>query len=238
MKLYIFRLFQENAEPQKTNAIFVKMENQSNDFDIMKYSCSSSSTAPNTTPNDDTNRLFSELSNLRQKHSDAIYELEKTKEIIVSLNNDKQRFLQTIAKNNATINSLSTQNSAFELRTVAAEKELNVWQNESNIWKDEKKNAALENAKYNGEKIDRLQKELKVLQARLHQNVHATEQNKRYFKQTSAQTIENSYEVKQLMAHRKRNNQREFLVQWTDTWEKESNLNCPKILKEYSKQHK
>lgn len=49
------------------------------------------------------------------------------------------------------------------------------------------------------------------------------------------------YEVEKLMNHRGRKGKREYLVRWQnfdseeDTWEKESNLKCPIILKEYQK---
>lgn len=51
-----------------------------------------------------------------------------------------------------------------------------------------------------------------------------------------------TFEVEKLMKHRK--GQREYLVRWKnfgkcdDTWEKENNLSCPKILSEYNKRHR
>lgn len=244
-------MFQKNAEPQKSNDIFVKMENESNGVKIMKYSCPSSSAASSILPNENNNRLLSELSDIRQKHSNAIYELEKNKEMVVTLNNDKHQLFQTIETSNKAVDSLSTQNAALELSIVTAEEKLNVLQRENVSWKDKKKQfessieslrkeklATIENGKQKEKENERLRKELKVLEARLKQNVSGTDQNKRYFSQTSAQTIENSYEVRELLAHRKKKTQREFLVRWKDTWEKESSLNCPKILKGYLNQNK
>lgn len=52
------------------------------------------------------------------------------------------------------------------------------------------------------------------------------------------------YEVEQLLKHRGRKGDREFMVRWVnygpedDTWERESNLMCPKILQLYKKQHR
>lgn len=46
-------------------------------------------------------------------------------------------------------------------------------------------------------------------------------------------------EVKDLVDHKTVNGVRQFLVRWSgynsddDTWEKESNLSCPKILADY-----
>lgn len=233
----------KNTQPQKTDAIFVKVENELNGIKIMKYNCPSTSTASNVTPTDNDSRLLSELSDVRQKYCNAIYELEKAKELGVSLK-------KTIDTGNETINSLTTQNVALESRIVATEMQMNKLQREKDAWKDEKKQfefsissfqkeqmAAIENEKQQTKEMERLQKEVKVLQARLKQNMSSTEQNKRYFNQTLAQTIDNDYVVKDLLDHRKRNSQREFLVRWKDTWEKESNLNCPKILKGYLKRH-
>lgn len=52
------------------------------------------------------------------------------------------------------------------------------------------------------------------------------------------------YEVAKLLKHRGKLGKREFRVRWLnfgtkdDTWEKESNLSCPAILKEYKKKHR
>lgn len=239
-----------NAEPKKTNAIFVKMENESNDVEIMKYNCPSTSTASSTTSTGDNDRFLSQLSDIRQKYSNAIYELEKTKEMVTSLHNDKDRLLQTIEKSDKTVESLSSQNAALKLRIVAAEDEMNMLRHENDVWKDEKKQlessiqslqkekmAIIKNEQLKSKEIVLLRKEAKVLQARIKQNASGTERNKRYFNQISAQTIDISYEVKDILAHRKKSNKREFFIRWKDTWEKESNLNCPKILKRYLKQH-
>lgn len=52
------------------------------------------------------------------------------------------------------------------------------------------------------------------------------------------------FEVEQLIEHRGRKPNREFLVRWknfepsNDSWEKEINLSCPKILKDYLKKNR
>lgn len=54
----------------------------------------------------------------------------------------------------------------------------------------------------------------------------------------------NEFEVEQLLKHRGRKKNREFLVRWKhfgknyDTWEKELNLKCPLILNEYLRKNK
>lgn len=89
--------------------------------------------------------------------------------------------------------------------------------------------------------IDALQKELKSLQARVQQNHVAVTQNDRYFC-SKIESEDDIYEVDELLDHRVRN-QREFLVRWkgfgpeADSWERESNIFCPKTLNAYLKKH-
>lgn len=225
----------QNAKPQKTDAIFVKVENESNGINIQKYDSPSTSCVSQS-----TNQLMAELSDVRQKYCTTTYELEKSKEMAIALK-------KSIDASNETMISLTTQNAALESRVIATETQMKVLKRENDAWKCEKKEleSSIEslrtehtrNGNHKTKEIERLLNEVKVLQARLKQNVSGAEQNKRYFNQTSAQTIDNSYEVKELLDHRKRKAQREFLVRWKDTWEKESSLNCPKILKAYLKRH-
>lgn len=55
----------------------------------------------------------------------------------------------------------------------------------------------------------------------------------------SVQKNENVYEVEKVMSHKIRNNVRYFLIRWkgydsdSDTWEREENLNCPRLVKQY-----
>lgn len=241
----------ENVPMQKSNTIFVKVENDSDKIEIMKYNRPAVGNASINVSNDTVPRLLSELSDIRRKHNDGVYELEKSKEMVVNLTNEKQRLLQTIVKNNEAITSLSNQNKGLESQIAETERKMNVVHHESIIWKEEKKqlqssmasyheekSAAIENAKSTMEENDRLRKQLAALQARLKQNVSGAEQNKRYFSETPPQETTNSYEVKQLIAHRKKNKQLEFKVQWKDTWVKECHLNCPKIQSAYWRKHK
>lgn len=52
------------------------------------------------------------------------------------------------------------------------------------------------------------------------------------------------FEVEHLLKHRGRKPNREFFVRWrnyspgNDSWERENNLSCPKILKDYLKKHR
>lgn len=56
---------------------------------------------------------------------------------------------------------------------------------------------------------------------------------------TTGKTNNHVYEVEQLVSHKIRNGSKYFLIRWKgydasfDTWEREENLNCSKLLKKY-----
>lgn len=60
----------------------------------------------------------------------------------------------------------------------------------------------------------------------------------------SLEFSDEEYEVEELLEHRGRKPNREFLVRWknfshkNDSWEKQKHLSCPKVLKEYLKKHR
>lgn len=64
---------------------------------------------------------------------------------------------------------------------------------------------------------------------------------KQLMARTSANEIENEFEVEAILNHRGRKGQRQFLIRWKNyssddnSWEPESNLNCSDILQEYKK---
>lgn len=74
---------------------------------------------------------------------------------------------------------------------------------------------------------------------RLQMEIHKMKEMK---KMTSTKKAENDvYEVEQIIAHKKVNNELFFLIRWRnygsedDTWERKENLNCNKILRNYLK---
>lgn len=181
--------------------------------------------------------LISELSDVRQKYSEAIFQLHKSKELVLSLNQ--------------TVDSLKTQNEALKLHVDALSQENSTLKCENSSWKNEKthmqqyihsteeeKSTALESIKAKDKEIVQVRKELKTLQARLKQNQAGAAQNLRYFHRVDNQKVVDEYEVKKLLAHRNKKSGREFLVQWKDTWERESSLNCPKIKSAYMQKNK
>lgn len=64
---------------------------------------------------------------------------------------------------------------------------------------------------------------------------------KQLMAQTSANAIEDEFDVEAILNHRGRKGHRQFLIRWKnyssddDSWQPESNLNCSDILQEYKK---
>lgn len=88
-------------------------------------------------------------------------------------------------------------------------------------------------------KISNLTHEKSILEARNKQLQRGLDQRKSANgNDNDADTDE--YEVEKLIGHKMKNGVRFYLVRWKgytdedDTWERESNLNCPEILKSYN----
>lgn len=186
----------------------------------------------NANTNNNNDFLISELSDVRQKYSETIFQLHKSNESLSSLNQ--------------IVDSLKTQNEAHKLHIDSMTKENATLQHENNSWKNEdtrmkqyihiieqEKLTTIESVMAKDREIGKVRKELKTLQARLKQNQAATAQNLRYFHRVDNVKVVDEYEVKNLLAHRDKKSGREFLVQWKETWEQESSLNCPKIKSAY-----
>lgn len=90
--------------------------------------------------------------------------------------------------------------------------------------------------------ISDLYRKNQMLDARLKQLENGTRLQKTFNeKNESVKSDENVFEVEKLIGHKKKNGCMFFLVRWQnfspeyDSWERESNLMCPEILKEYKR---
>lgn len=160
----------------------------------------------------DNERLLAEITSVRLKYSRAIYDLEQLKEKVKTLEEENQDLLQS------KINQKKSDGCTMQ----------------ANKFGDE-----------NVESFEKQVSELKIqnnsLQARLKQTEAGMNQNKQFNLQQSAEKKEENYEVEKLLDHKE---ERLFLVRWKgygpedDTWEAESNLHCPKMLRAYLKKNK
>lgn len=89
------------------------------------------------------------------------------------------------------------------------------------------------------QKLSNLLHENQLLLARLKQFQTGIAQRESITKSTVDKNKENIYEVEEILADKMKRNVRYFLVRWkgfdakSDTWERETNLMCPAILKKY-----
>lgn len=215
------------------------MENESNNFEVMQYDRASDSAV-----NNNNDRLMSELSDIRQKYSEIVFQHQKAKESLAVLNAENRRFVKEIENSNQKIDALTAEKDAFGSRICVVDKKMSILQVENDTLIEGKKvmessiNSLQQGAIKKDKEIGKLRKELKSLQARLKQNQSGTQQNIRCYREQLTQEIENGYEVKQLLSHRKQKSKREFLVQWKETWELEASLDCPKLLSAYLRKHR
>lgn len=89
-----------------------------------------------------------------------------------------------------------------------------------------------------------IMKENRNLQAKVNQLIKVAQSNvtpKKIRTPKHSERHSKEFEVDCLLKHRGRKGNREYLIRWKhftseyDTWEKENNLKCPKILKQYKK---
>lgn len=248
---YKMLFFKVKLPAKNVGTIRVKTEDESNEIDIVQYNRAITPTNHSTNTNNGNDALILELSDVRKKYSDAIFQLHKSNESVLFLNEEKKSLLQQIDAMEQTVGPLKLENKVLNSRIDAASDEIFVLKRDDNSWKNEKirmqlsidsyeqeKLTVLENVKAKDKMIGQLRKELKTLQSRLKQNQAGIAQNLRYFEHEDDEDDENHYEVNKLLSHRNKKSKREFLVQWKESWVAQSNLNCPKILSAYLRQHK
>lgn len=85
--------------------------------------------------------------------------------------------------------------------------------------------------------IAQLVREKNALQAKIKQLMACVSSQKKV--ESTDESDEDVYEVETILKHEVKKGARRFLIRWKnfspshDSWEKESNLNCPQILKDY-----
>lgn len=198
----------------------------------------------------------------RNRHSNAKKSNGKVNVVKVELNSPRQRIeaISSQEEKQTLINkivSLKTENQqlAFQLRSEQSEKtslksEMQKMARQINTQSTEittlRSKLSDESAKYtemksqNEMKISDLMRKNDVLDARNKQLQKGVNQQAVAEKQKVDENDDEVYEVDKLLNHTTENGVRFYLVRWKgysmrhDTWEKESNLDCPKILSAYN----
>lgn len=184
-------------------------------------------------------RIISELLDVRKKYSQTIFDLEKAKETIILLKSERKKL-----------------ENEKVLQVAKVEYDLENAMNVVKISKEEEVKPPIESEQVNRlkKKIDDLKQENDVLKkenstinARMKQIQSSIKISKNRFgldDHDDSSEEEREYEVEQILRHKTNRNGRKFLVRWKgynhehDLWVDEENLNCAKILNAYLKSNK
>lgn len=164
----------------------------------------------------DNEHLLAELSSIRSKYSRTLFDYEKLKQKVKSLESENVELLGKIA--------------CLEQKCANSQK------NE----KKDKNEHSLES------QLSELKIQKSVSLSRSNRAGTGSSQKKSIEKNIHQNAKKNvaDYEVERLMDHEVKRNRICFLVRWKgfgsdqDSWEPESNLNCPEILSAYKKKNK
>lgn len=185
-------------------------------------------------------RILSELLDVRKKYSQAIFDLETAKETIIFLKLEKKKL-----ENETKLQVLATEEYDLEnaMNVVKLSKEEEVMP----PIESEQVNSLKKKIDDLKQENDVLKKENSTLNARMKQIQSSVKMNRNRFGRDDhddSSEEEQEYEVEQILQHKTNKNGRKFLVRWKgyndehDLWVDEENLNCAKILNAYLKSNK
>lgn len=175
------------------------------------------------------------------KYSQAIFDLEKAKEIIALLQTEQNKILSQSANYEQFLEKamndvkISQAEPAEELpmkQVNSLKKQIDELKKENDVLKEEKNLLKKENGSLNAR--------MKQIQSSIQMNKSLTG-NKNY---ADSSEEEEDYEVEQILTHKTSKSGRKFLIRWKeygprhDSWVDEKNLNCSKILNAYLKMNK
>lgn len=204
-------------------------------------------------------RILSEIKTITKKYSLAVFELEKCKETVKKLETEKDDLFQKHQKCNEIISNLKTEKElvSTQLRealekidfltsdNAKSNKQEEIAQDANSIVKHV--NVVPAKKPVRGERIIRqLQAEKNILESRLRQAECGIKLNDDFKNNhTNLSDQDEDFEVERILDHKiQRRGKRLFLIRWKgygedfDTWEPQSNLNCPTILQNYIKHNK
>lgn len=163
---------------------------------------------------------------------------------LATFNLEKEKLIQELADSKE-----ENQNLFFEVQrqqkkiTSLEEKvsNLNTQLSQISVERNEEKEQLQTNLANQEKRIEELIRERNSMQAKYKQLMSCTKSNHHSQKSNESNKEEekDEYEVETILKHENRKGNRRFLIRWKnyspsyDTWEKESNLNCPEILTKY-----
>lgn len=175
--------------------------------------------------NQDKNKFINRIAALQKENQRYVLDMKKKDAAFATLKQEKQKIEEQLTEK---VISLSA-----EVKTLRSE--LSVIKTQNAEQRDVDKNI-----------ISQLNKKVRLLDARNKQlQTGSCQEKQTHVNQNKSNESGNSvFEVKTLVGHKQKKDGMYFLVRWKnfsskdDTWEHESNLMCPKVLKAYKQKFK
>lgn len=199
-------------------------------------------------------RILSEIKSISQKYSRVVFELEKCKDTVKKLTVEKDELLQEHKKCEEVITKLTEEKELASTQLKEAMKKIDSLASkiaESN--KSDSKNitprvksVSPKNLARGTREIRQLKEQQNVLLARLKQAECGIKRNDAFKRKVdNLSKDDGDFEVEKIINHKKqRGGKILFMIRWKgygpefDSWEPQSNLNCPAILQNYIRLHK
>lgn len=161
---------------------------------------------------------------------------------IVALKSENNKNILSLKKAQSELSMVLLEKQKFEM--LLSEKDTLYSQVIENLKMEisNTKSEMFEREKRNGKIISDLKLEKQTLTARINQYKTGMEQQKIVENVMSEiQTVNQEYEVESILNHKTTKNGRIYLIHWKgfdsteDSWEKETNLRCPRLLNKYNR---
>lgn len=232
MKLEIFQEFLSNAITKPVNGrIYIKKE-EYNESDTQETDCEIKTEDASSGNDDRTSQLISELRTIRTAYNDTFFLLQKANELAASRECERKCAAELGEKRESELRAQQRKNQSLIDELTKLKIDLN---------------AAKGQLSENDTEVVNLRRENKILKARLNQLQHGINESRNVKavadrptrKKMSIPKHSNVFEVENLLNDEFRRGKHYFLVKWKgydashNSWEQQSNLNCPKILKKY-----
>lgn len=237
--------FRSNAEPRK-GKVLVKIERDDAIApELISYDVPSGFDNENQSKGSEE-RLLEELSSLRAKYNETFFQLQKANENLKSMESQmvessnrckqKDKLLTSLGNDNRNLSGqlleATDRINSLQQQLIQANDQIKSLQSSQSIL-IQKQSDSLRASKSKSAEVNEAKQQNRVLQARIVQIQRAGAiENK-------AGVDGNLYSVEQILDHKCVRKTRKFLVRWEgydsseDSWVKESDLHCDKILLSY-----